>query len=88
MGNHRKLYEHILLRRSDGNVSFDALCTLLEHLGFECRVRGSHHIFSKPDVEEILNLQPLNGKAKAYQVKQIRNIILRYGFRLGDAHEE
>ncbi len=47
-------------------------------LGFEERVRGSHHIFSKDGLEEILNLQPKQGKAKAYQVKQVRVIILQY----------
>ena len=29
-------------------------------------------------VEEILNVQPLGNKAKAYQVKQVRNLILKY----------
>lgn len=40
---------------------------------------GNHHIFTKGDVAEIINIQPLkDGEAKAYQVKQIRDIILRY----------
>ncbi len=51
-------------------------------LGFGERVRGSHHIFWKAGVEEILNLQPKGSKAKPYQVKQIRHVILKY--RLGD----
>ncbi len=55
-------------------------------LGFEERIRGSHHIFSKEGVEEILNIQPKQGKAKAYQVKQIRNIILNY--QLGGLNED
>ncbi|MCE5303751.1 MAG: type II toxin-antitoxin system HicA family toxin [Planctomycetaceae bacterium] len=88
MDKHKRLYEHILLRRSDANVSFEALCGLLERLGFERRIRGGHHIFSKSDLEEILNLQPNNGKAKPYQVKQIREILLRYELRLGDADEQ
>ena len=46
--------------------------------GFAERIRGSHHIFSKEGVEEILNLQPKGGKAKAYQVKQVRHVILKY----------
>jgi hypothetical protein len=29
-----------------------------------------------PGVEEILNLQPKNGKGKPYQVNQVRNVIL------------
>jgi hypothetical protein len=56
MGRHEKLYEHILMRRSDANVPFDGLCALLTRLGFEDRIRGDHHIFTREGVEEILNL--------------------------------
>jgi len=51
---------------------------LLRHLGFDERIRGSHHIFTKEGIGEILNLQPKDGKAKPYQVKQVRGVILRY----------
>jgi len=44
--------------------------------------RGSHHIFTRSDVEEILNLQPRGSKAKPYQVKQVRTILVEY--RLGE----
>jgi hypothetical protein len=84
MGKHEKLYEHILLRRSDANVSFDGLRALLRRLGFDERIKADHHIFTKEGVKEILNLQPRDGKAKPYQVKQVRNVILKYGLRLGD----
>lgn len=84
VGTHEKLYEHILLRRSDANVSFDALRALLKSLGFDERVKGDHHIFTREGVEEILNLQPKSGKGKPYQVKQVRNAILKYSLRLGD----
>ena len=47
-------------------------------LGFELRIRGSHHIYHKHGIDEILNIQPNGNKAKAYQVKQIRNMILKY----------
>jgi hypothetical protein len=70
----------VLLGASDANIPFEPLCQLLSSLGFEKRVQGSHHIFSKDGVEEILNLQPRQGKAKAYQVKQVRNLILKYRF--------
>jgi hypothetical protein len=30
-------------------------------------------------VAEILNLQPKGGKAKAYQIKQVRGVIISYG---------
>ena len=84
MGRHEKLYEHILMRRSDANVPFNGLCALLTRLGFEDRIRGDHHIFTREGIEEILNLQPRDGKAKPYQVKQVRGVILKYGLRLGE----
>ena len=54
---------------------------MLHYLGFDERIRGSHHIFTKDGIDEILNLQPKGNKAKLYQVKQVRNVILNY--RLG-----
>ncbi len=51
---------------------------LLRRLGFEERIRGSHHIFTKEGIEEILNLQPKGSQVKAYQVKQVRTVILKY----------
>jgi hypothetical protein len=48
------------------------------YLGFQERVRGDHHIFSRTGIEEILNLQPKGGKAKPYQVKQVRSLLLKY----------
>jgi hypothetical protein len=60
----------------------------LKALGFIERVRGSHHIFTKEGVDEIMNLQPKGAKAKLYQVKQVRNIILRYKLRLGGKNGE
>lgn len=82
MGEHEKLYQHILLRRSDSNVPFAGLCALLKRLGFEERIKGDHHIFTASDVDEILNLQPKGGKSKPYQVKQVRGLILKYNLTL------
>jgi len=75
-----KLLDRILRGTSDANIPFDSLCGLLRELGFDERIRGSHHILSKEGVVEILNLQPKGAKAKAkpYQVQQVRKIILRY----------
>jgi hypothetical protein len=77
-----KTLDRLLGGTSDANISFEDLRNLLGRLGFEERVRGSHHIFWKRGVEEILNLQPKGNKAKSYQVKQVRNVILKY--KLGD----
>ena len=84
MGRHERLYEHILMRRSDANVPFEGLCGLLKRLGFDERIKGDHHIFTMEGLDEILNLQPRDGKAKPYQVRQVRNVILRHGLRLGE----
>ena len=84
MSKFEKLYEHILMRRSDANVPFETLCGLLKRLGFDERIKGDHHIFTKDGVEEILNLQPKGGKGKPYQVKQVREIILKYHIRIGE----
>jgi len=73
-----KTLDRVLRGTSDANISFDDLCALLRHLGFVERIRGSHHIFSRDAVAEILNLQPKGGKAKAYQVKQVRGVIVSY----------
>jgi predicted RNA binding protein YcfA (HicA-like mRNA interferase family) len=83
---HDKLLLHILKGSSDANIPFAGVCDLLRHLGFQERRRGSHHIFFKDGVEEILNLQPKENKAKPYQVKQVRQVILKY--RLGSKEDE
>jgi len=53
------------------------MCDLLKTLGFDERIRGSHHIFTKTGIAEILNLQAKGGNAKPYQVKQVRQVILK-----------
>lgn len=78
MGKYAELIQSILGGMSDANIKFSELTRLLLRMGFEERIRGDHHIFSKPNVEEIVNLQPKGSKAKPYQVKQVRNLILRY----------
>jgi len=76
---HDKILGEIVAGRADRNVGFTELRTLLVWLGFRERIRGDHHIFSRTGVVEILNLQPLpGGKAKGYQVRQVRNVIVRY----------
>ncbi len=74
-----KTLERILRGSSDANIRFVDLLALLAHLGFKERVRGDHHILTREGVAEILNLQPRDGQAKAYQVKQVRGIIVTYG---------
>jgi hypothetical protein len=74
-----KTLHRVLRGNADANIRFGDLCALLHHLGFAERIRGDHHIFSRAGVAEILNLQPRSGKAKAYQVKQVRGVLTSYG---------
>ena len=85
MGSHEKLLRRILEGRSDANISFSDLRSLLLHLGFEERTRGSHHIFRHADVETRINVQRQGSKAKPYQVRQVRAAILRHS--LGEASD-
>jgi hypothetical protein len=73
-----KILEKILSGTSDTDIPFAQLWQLLYKLGFDERIRGDHRIFVKDGVEEILNLQHKKGKAKIYQVKQVRAVILKY----------
>jgi hypothetical protein len=82
-----KLLRRILAGSSDSNIRFDALRSLLKALGFEERIRGDHHIFTKAGIDEILNLQPRRGKAKDYQLKQTRAVLVKYGLA-GEDHDE
>lgn len=72
----------VLDGRHDASVRFDGLRTLLLELGFTERIRGSHHIFSQPEVREALNLQRDGRDAKPYQVRQVRRVFIRYNLRL------
>ena len=81
MNQSDRLLLRILGGTSDANIPFDGLCQLLRRLGFDARIRGSHHIFTKEGIEEILNIQPKGRHAKPYQVKQVRQIILKYRLR-------
>ncbi|MCX6049261.1 MAG: type II toxin-antitoxin system HicA family toxin [Chloroflexi bacterium] len=78
MTQYEKILNRVLRGTSDTSISFSDLCYLLDALNFDQRIRGSHHIFSRQGVAEILNLQPKGANAKPYQVKQVRNVILKY----------
>ncbi len=82
MSQFDKFLLKILIGKSDNNIRFSELCTLLENLGFEVRIKGSHHIFRKEGIPTKLNLQKDADMAKPYQVKQVRKLILEN--QLGD----
>ncbi len=73
-----KLVQSIMSGTQDKNIKFADLQKILDVLGFQCRIKGDHFIYFKDEVDEIINIQPDGNKAKPYQVKQVRNIILKY----------
>ena len=79
----KRVLLQVLQGTADANIRFEDLRSLLGALGFAKRIRGDHHIFSKPGVAEILNLQPRGSLAKPYQVRQVRSVIIRYKLAKG-----
>lgn len=86
MAPRKKILDQVLRGTADANVPFQGICSLLHDLGFDERTKGSHQIFTMDGIPEILNLQPKGAKAKAYQVRQVRNVILKY--RLSGGSDE
>ena len=86
MSQYEKLLLSIMSGTQDKSILFADLRTVLDRLGFQCRIKGDHFIYTKDGVEEIINIQPVGNQAKPYQVKQVRNIILKYQLG-GDLHE-
>jgi len=78
MSKDEKVLRQVLSGRSDANIRFDDLCNLLRRRGFDMRIGGSHHLFRKAGVEEKINLQRDGSKAKPYQVRQVRLMLLKY----------
>ena len=78
MGKFENVLAAILRGTSDNNIAFAELRHALEVLGFEVRVKSDHFIYTRQGIAEIVNLQPLGGRAKPYQVKQVRMLILKY----------
>ena len=72
-----KTLGRLLSGTADAAIRFDDLCQLPTRLGFDKRVRGSHHLFRKSGVEEKINLQRAGANAKPYQVRQVRAAILK-----------
>jgi hypothetical protein len=79
VGKQADLRLRILQGTADANINFDELRHFLRWLGFEERTRGSHHVFRRQGVRELINLQREGSKAKVYQVRQVRHIVVRYG---------
>ena len=79
MASDGKLLERLRDFQRDHSWRFEELCGLLLRLGFEMRVSGSHHFFRRAGMRDIVNLQPQNGRAKPYQVRQVRKVLQANG---------
>lgn len=78
MPSSEKIYYEIMCGTKDKNVRFVELQKLLMVLGFRCRIKGDHFVYYRKGISEIINIQPIGNKAKPYQVKQIRELIMKY----------
>ena len=78
MGNWKKTLERLMTGQSDANIRHDEMCQLLNRLGYISKQSGSHNIFRKPGFD-LINLQNSGGKAKSYQVRQVREQLKKQG---------
>ena len=75
-----ELYQQ--LKTHPKNIRFEHLCRVAEQFGFTCRgKKGSHRIYTREGIRELLNFQEVGGMAKPYQVKQLCKIIEDYSLQ-------
>lgn len=83
MSKKQKLLQQVL--NNPKNVNFKDMVSLIEAFGFTLsRINGSHHIFSHPEISELVNIQNVKGKAKSYQVRQFLSLIETHNLSLED----
>ena len=78
MSRSRRTLQRVLGGAADAGIRFADLYQLLERLGFTARTRGSHVMFTHPDVPDLINLQSMAGMAKPYQVRQVRDTLMQH----------
>lgn len=78
MSRFEKLLTKLMRGMSDASFAFDDLRHILNRLGFEERIHGSHHVFRRSGIPELLVIQPHGKDAKPYQVEQVRDLVERY----------
>ena len=72
-----EVYRELKGRVTD--VRFEELCQAAESFGFKFKGgKGSHRIFVREGIKELLNFQDVRGKAKPYQVRQFIKLIEKY----------
>lgn len=74
MSQFEKLLMKPLRGTSDASFAFEDLRHILGRLGFDERVRGSHHLFNRDGIPELINIQRHGKDAKAYQVRDVRDL--------------
>lgn len=72
-------YDTVMTGNSDNNIRFADFRNLILSYGFSERIKGDHYVYKRNDIMERIVIQPLGNKAKAYQVKQVRNLFNKYG---------
>ena len=79
--NRKKVLQRILA--GSKNIRFADMVNLVEGFGFTLsRTDGSHHIFTRPEIPELVNLQNLKGQVKPYQMKQFLKLVEKHNLKL------
>ncbi|MCA1718866.1 MAG: type II toxin-antitoxin system HicA family toxin [Actinobacteria bacterium] len=78
MAKRDKTRAKVMSGKSDRNIRFADLRSMLKGFGFEERIVGSHHIFVREGIPELVDIQSEGSEAKDYQVKQVRNLFRKY----------
>ena len=79
--NRKKILQKILA--SSKNIRFSDMVNLVQGFGFTLsRTDGSHHIFTRPDIPELVNLQNIKGQAKPYQIRQFLKLVETHNLKL------
>ena len=74
-----KVYDAVVSGKSDNNINYTDFMNLLIDLGFKFRrQRGSHKMYHHSVINAFMNIQKDGNKAKAYQVEQLRSIIIKH----------
>ncbi len=81
MDRHQRLLNRILDGSHLANIRFDDVRALLARLGFEERIRGSHHTYRMAGIVEKVNLQPIGSDAKPYQLRELRKTLQKHDLR-------
>lgn len=81
MNRHQRLLNRILDGSHLANIRFDDVRSLLARMGFEERIRGSHHTYRMAGVVEKVNLQPVGSDAKPYQLRELRRTLIKHDLR-------